>query len=57
MGATERAFGHLRQWQSIQRVLDRGETPLRAVEFFYIVGGAGLLLGIVVAIAVGSGRC
>ena len=54
MGATERAFGHLRQWQSIQRVLDRGETPLRAVEFFYIVGGAGLLLGIIVAIVGGS---
>ncbi len=46
MGATERAFGHLRQWQSIQRVLDRGETPLQAVEFFYIVGGAALLFGI-----------
>ena len=49
LGATERAFGNLRQWQSIQRILDRGETPLRAVEFFYMVGGAALVLGLIVA--------
>jgi len=49
--ATERAFGNLRQWKAVQKMLDRGETPLRAAEFFYIVGGAGLLLGMVVAAA------
>ena len=27
-------------------MLDRGDTPLRAAEFFYIVAGAGLLVGI-----------
>ena len=47
--ATERAFGHLRQWRALQRMLDRGETPLTAAEFFYIVGGAGLLFGLVAA--------
>ena len=50
LGATEKAFGHLRQWRAIQQMLDRGDTPLRASEFFYTVAGAGLLLGIVVAL-------
>ena len=49
--ATEKTFGHLRQWHAIQRMLDRGETPLRAAEFFYMVAGAGLLFGVVAAIA------
>ena len=49
--ATERAFGNLRQWQAVQTMLDRGDTPLRAAEFFYVVGGAGLLLGLVAAAA------
>jgi tight adherence protein B len=64
--STERAFGHLRQWKKVQAVLDRGETPLRAAEFFWIAAGSGLLLGlfaaflglsapfILVAMAVGS---
>ena len=50
LGATEKAFGHLRQWRAIQQMLDRGDTPLRAAEFFYIVAGAGVLVGIVVAL-------
>ena len=41
LGATEQAFGHLRQWRAIQQMLDRGDTPLRAAEFFYVVAGAG----------------
>jgi tight adherence protein B len=49
--ATEKTFGHLRQWHAIQRMLDRGETPLRAAEFFYMVAGVGLLFGVVAAIA------
>jgi tight adherence protein B len=51
IGATEKAFGHLRQWHSIQRMLDRGETPLRAAEFFYMVAGTGLLFGVIAALA------
>jgi tight adherence protein B len=50
-GATERAFGHLRQWRAIQRVLERGETPLRTVEFIYIVAGSAFLLGLLAAVA------
>jgi tight adherence protein B len=50
LGATEKAFGHLRQWRAIQQMLDRGDTPLRAAEFFYTVAGAGILVGIVVAL-------
>jgi tight adherence protein B len=49
--STERAFGHLKQWQKVQAVLDRGETPLRAVEFFYVVVGSGLGVGLLVAFA------
>ncbi|MGZ4315513.1 MAG: type II secretion system F family protein [Gaiellaceae bacterium] len=49
--ATDRAFGHLRHWQSVQKMLERGETPLRAAEFAYIVFGSSLLLGLMTAVA------
>jgi tight adherence protein B len=49
--ATESAFGHLRQWQSVQKMLERGETPLRAAEFAYIVFGSSVLLGMMTAVA------
>ncbi|HEY5058478.1 MAG TPA: type II secretion system F family protein [Gaiellaceae bacterium] len=49
--ATERAFGNLRQWKAVQTMLDRGETPLRAAEFLYIVGGVGLAAGLLSAAA------
>lgn len=49
--ATERAFGRLRQWQALQTMLDRGETPLRVAELFWIVAGAGLALGLLMAVA------
>jgi tight adherence protein B len=51
---TERAFGHLRQWRAIQRLLDRADVPLRTVEFFWIMMGAACLLGVLVA-ATGQG--
>jgi len=54
LGATERAFGQLRQWRSIQQMLDRGETPLTAAELFYIVAGAALLAGLVGGMIGGS---
>jgi len=47
--ATERAFGGLRQWQAVQTMLDRGETPLRAAEFLYLVGGVALVVGLLTA--------
>jgi tight adherence protein B len=49
--ATEHAFGHLRRWQALQAMLDRGETPLRVAELLYIVAGAGLGLGLLAAFA------
>jgi tight adherence protein B len=49
--STERAFGHLRQWKAVQNMLDRGETPLRAAEFFYIVAACGIGVGLFAAVA------
>jgi tight adherence protein B len=49
--ATERAFGHLRHWKRVQKMLERGETPLRAAEFAYIVFGLALLLGMLMAVS------
>jgi tight adherence protein B len=49
--STERAFGNLRQWKAVQKMLDRGETPLRAAEFLYIVGGVALGVGLLSAAA------
>jgi tight adherence protein B len=47
---TERAFGHLRHWKAVQKMLERGETPLTAAEFAYIVFGSSLLLGMITAV-------
>jgi tight adherence protein B len=49
--ATERAFGHLKQWRAVQRMLERGNVPLRTVEFFWIMAGSGLVLGMFTAVA------
>jgi tight adherence protein B len=49
--ATEEAFGHLRHWRAIQRLLERGDLPLRTAEFVYITMGASLLIGLVAAVA------
>jgi tight adherence protein B len=48
--STEHAFGHLKQWRKVQAVLDRGETPLRAAEFFWIAAGSGLIAGLLAAV-------
>jgi tight adherence protein B len=47
--ATERAFGHLKQWRWISRMLDRADVPLRTVEFFWIVVGAAVGMGLISA--------
>jgi tight adherence protein B len=49
--ATEHAFGHLRHWKRVQKMLERGETPLRAAEFAYIVFGSSLLFGMLTAVS------
>jgi tight adherence protein B len=49
--ATEHAFGHLRHWKQVQKMLERGETPLSAAEFAYIVFGSSLLFGMLMAVS------
>jgi tight adherence protein B len=45
--ATERAFGNLKQWRWAGRMLERADVPLRTVEFFWIIVGAGLGTGMI----------
>jgi tight adherence protein B len=40
--ATESAFGNLRQWRWLGRMLERADVPLRTVEFFWIVVGSAI---------------
>ena len=49
--ATEKAFGHLKLWHSLHRLIVRADLPLRTVELAYICVGAGLLPGLVFAVA------
>ena len=44
--ATERALGHLKQWRSISRMLERADVQLRTVEFIWITLGAGVLMAL-----------
>jgi len=53
MGATERAFGGLRFWLKVHRLLERADVPLRTVEFLYIAAASAFLTGLVAAV---SGR-
>jgi tight adherence protein B len=45
--ATERAFGNLKQWRRVSRMLERADVPLRTVEFFWIVVASGVVTGMV----------
>ena len=51
MRATEKTFGHLKLWHSLHRLLERADVPLRTVELAYICVGAGLVLGMLCAVA------
>ena len=51
MRATEKAFGHLRVWHALHRLLERADVPLKTVELVYAAVGAGLLAGILFAAA------
>ena len=51
MKATEKAFGHLRAWHALHRLLERADLPLKTVELVYAAVGAGLLAGVVFAAA------
>jgi tight adherence protein B len=52
--ATERALGDLRQFRSLQRLLERADLPLRAAEFVYIQVGFAFLAGMVFAVGARS---
>ncbi len=43
--ATERTFGHWKQWVALARMLERSDVPLRTVEFVYLSCGTGLAGG------------
>jgi tight adherence protein B len=45
--ATERAFGNLKHWRAISKVLERADVPLKTVEFFWIVVGSAMFTGMV----------
>ncbi len=51
---TEHAFGHLKQWRWIGRMLERADVPLKTVEFFWIVVGSAVGVGMF-ALAFGAG--
>jgi tight adherence protein B len=48
---TERAFGHLRHWRSLEFLLERADVPLRAVELIFISLGLAFGLGLLAATA------
>jgi tight adherence protein B len=48
--ATEKAFGHLKLWHALHRLLVRADLPLRTVELVYISLGTGLLPGLLFAV-------
>jgi tight adherence protein B len=52
--ATEHAFGNLRHWRAISRLIERADLPLRTVELFYICIGSGLAFGFAAAVAAQS---
>jgi len=42
--ATEGALGRRSEWRSLERMLVRGDVPLRAAEFIWLMGGCGLAM-------------
>ena len=53
--ATEHVLGKSKQWSSLSRLLERGDVPLKTVEFAYVMLGCGLLLGFIVSLIGPSG--
>ncbi len=48
--ATERTFGHWKQWVALDQMLERADVPLRTVEFVYLSVGGALLAGMLGAV-------
>ena len=49
--STEKAFGHLRAWHALHRLLERADVPLKTVELVYAAIGSGMLAGLLFAVA------
>ena len=49
--ATEKAFAHLRFWKRLERLIERADMPLRAVELAYIAFGFAFVFGVAAAVA------
>jgi tight adherence protein B len=49
-GATERAFGHRSQWRRLELMIERGDLPLKAVEFAWLSIACAFGLGLAAAI-------
>jgi tight adherence protein B len=49
--ATEGAFGRHRKWRSIERLLVRGDVPLRPAEFVWLMIGCGVGVGLLLSFA------
>jgi tight adherence protein B len=43
--STEHVLGKSKQWSSLSRLLERGDVPLKTVEFAYVILGSGLAVG------------
>jgi tight adherence protein B len=52
--ATERTFGHWRQWIALDRMIERADLPLRTVEFVYLSAGSAIAGGVLGAVVVQS---
>jgi tight adherence protein B len=48
--ATEHALGHMNLWKRLTLTIERADLPLRTVEFVYVVLGAGVGLGLLLAL-------
>ena len=48
--STENVLGKSKQWSLLSRLLERGDVPLKTVEFAYVILGCGLLLGFMVSV-------
>jgi tight adherence protein B len=48
--STEHVLGKSKQWSSLARLLERGDVPLKTVEFAYVILGSGLLVGFLVSV-------
>jgi tight adherence protein B len=48
--STEHVLGKSKQWSSLSRLLERGDVPLKTVEFAYVILLCGLAFGFIVSL-------